>query len=198
MITTILTLPQGDDSGDGATDPHARERALGLLRAWTGQWRSDIRDRWIVGPREIMVVAAPVAIAALPETVEHRSHARTTRWALLARTRAASRRLEGDAEVVVFPEGLSPSPSPSLSPSDLRVRILGPRRDAEDLVMVQTPFHRLTHFRVGKLDHPALSYRLEQLVDEGSYWPASTQAHEEAVALAAQLRDLQRGAEASP
>ena len=58
--------------------------------------------------------------------------------------------------------------------------MLGVRRDEQSLAVGTLPRAWLEPPRVGKLDHPAL---LWQLAAQG-YWPATSAAHAEAIALA--------------
>jgi len=174
MLATLIALP--------THDPTARDAALNALRGWTTTWRADIRDRWIVGPDELMLVAAAPALAALPPALVRREHARTTRWALLARTKA-SRRFGSSAQVVVFEPGLE---GPSASTNKIRVLGVGVEGD---VATVRVPKARLDPPRIGKLDHPALLLALERETAAGSYWPATTTAHAAATEVAAKLRE---------
>ena len=184
MLTTIVTLPDDDAT--------ARERALVALRGWLTQWQRDVRDRFVLNQRHVMIVASEAAVADLPQLLDRHQHPRTTRWALLADL--CDRQFEVAGEIVHGSRHFLPGGTLVVYPPEPRaakVRVLGPRRGGDDLTIVSLPIKRLEHWRVGKLDHPAMLWMLER---DAEYWPATGDAKETAVKHVADLEVRARAA----
>lgn len=185
MQTFIIELP----------DPTAIDGAHGALAdlpRWLRARAREIRERWVLSPRAVMVVCTEAAASSLRRPFSVRPYVRTTRWAMLTSLHAGvdgarepsgeagapgrvSRHFTAGQELVILP----PVPLP-----DGRVRVLGVRAGGRDLAVVKMGQEKLHAPRVGKLDHPALLHRLEA---EG-YWSATEAAHTEATRQAAALR----------
>lgn len=169
-----------------------------------------------------MVMCEEAAARTLPRSLRVERQPRTTRWAMLTRMRAGegaprSRLFSGGEELVVLPVPAQAGVAQAgvagagvaqagvaqaevaqaeveqvgIELESARLRVLGVRRDGQSLAAGAVPRRWLEPPRVGKLDHPAL---LWQLAVEG-YWPATSEAHAEATALAHELRRRWDGAD---
>ena len=170
----MLKFPDPDDAPAHAV-------AVRRFGDWARLHARAVAATWVLSAEEVMVVAAAEALAHLDPSVGSRRQPRTTRWALLANVRevedghggvtSASAVFRGGAEVVVLwpvEEGIE------------RLRVLGEKPCGTQVAVARVPRAKLARLRVGKLDHPALLYRL----GAEDYWPATLEAHQEVTRLA--------------
>ncbi len=176
--TAVISLP---DPADGS----AHGAALRRLSAWLEIHPREVSARWVLSAGEVMVVAAPEALRKLDPSLPARRHPRTTRWAMLGNVRqmdngqggvhSSSSTFAAGTEVIVL--------WPVEAKSD-RLRVLGEKPCRTQVTVVRMPRGKIENLRVGKLDHPALLYRLG-LED---YWPANLEAHQKVTRLAHAMR----------
>jgi hypothetical protein len=176
--TAVITLPD-------LTDGSAHGAALRCLSAWLEIHPRHVSARWVLSAGEVMVVAAPEALRTLDPSLPVRRHPRTTRWALLGNVRrmdngqggvqsASSTFTAGTEVVVLWPVEVGSE----------RLRVLGEKPCGTQVTVVRIPRIKIENLRVGKLDHPALLYRL----GAEDYWPANLETHQEVTRLAHAMR----------
>lgn len=186
METYVLELPDPEDGP-------AHAAALQQFGDWTRRHSREVGAQWILSAAEVMVVAAAETVARLDPSLLRSRHPRTTRWALLANVGGVEDGRGGAVSASsVFAMGAEVVVLWPLEATSERVRVLGEKPCGTQVAVARMPRTMLVHLRVGKLDHPALLYRL----GGEAYWPATLEAHQEATRLAyrinLELNDGQR------